>query len=118
MTINRFTLYNLRIPMKCPTRTTTDLLMTERLNIEIDYCPQCRGVWLDRGELDKIIERSARETAPAATAAPAMAAVPQPAPRPVQPQYDTQPYGYRDGHHDSHHGGYREKKSIWKELFD
>ena len=39
--------------MKCPTCTTPDLLMTERLGIEIDYCPQCRGVWLDRGELDK-----------------------------------------------------------------
>jgi Zn-finger nucleic acid-binding protein len=37
--------------------------MTERQNIEIDYCPQCRGVWLDRGELDKIIERSQREEA-------------------------------------------------------
>ena len=41
--------------MKCPTCSNTDLLMTERLGIEIDYCPQCRGVWLDRGELDKII---------------------------------------------------------------
>lgn len=44
--------------MKCPTCNNTDLLMTERLGIEIDYCPQCRGVWLDRGELDKIIDRS------------------------------------------------------------
>jgi hypothetical protein len=35
--------------------------MTERKGVEIDYCPQCRGVWLDRGELDKIIERSSRE---------------------------------------------------------
>ncbi len=103
--------------MKCPTCATTDLLMTERLNIEIDYCPQCRGVWLDRGELDKIIERSAREGAPVAAAVAAPAG-PQPAPRPMQPQYDAQPYGYREGHHDSHHSGYREKKSIWKELFD
>lgn len=44
--------------MKCPTCNNTDLLMNERLGIEIDYCPQCRGVWLDRGELDKIIDRS------------------------------------------------------------
>jgi uncharacterized protein len=44
--------------MKCPI-DNTDLLMTERQGIEIDYCPQCRGVWLDRGELDKLIERSA-----------------------------------------------------------
>ncbi len=43
--------------MNCPNDTTT-LVMTERSGIEIDYCPQCRGVWLDRGELDKLIERS------------------------------------------------------------
>lgn len=50
--------------MKCPICTETQLIMTERSGIEIDYCPQCRGVWLDRGELDKIIERSQREFAP------------------------------------------------------
>jgi len=44
--------------MKCPVCLTTDLTMTERQGVEIDYCPQCRGVWLDRGELDKIIERA------------------------------------------------------------
>lgn len=44
--------------MKCPI-CNVDLSMSERQGIEIDYCPQCRGVWLDRGELDKIIERSA-----------------------------------------------------------
>ena len=44
--------------MKCPTCATVDLVMSERQGIEIDYCPTCRGVWLDRGELDKIIERS------------------------------------------------------------
>ncbi len=43
--------------MQCPT-DKTDLVMSERSGIEIDYCPKCRGVWLDRGELDKIIERS------------------------------------------------------------
>lgn len=43
--------------MKCPNCNVT-LVMTERNGIEIDYCPDCRGVWLDRGELDKIIERS------------------------------------------------------------
>ena len=46
--------------MKCPA-CQIDLHMTERQGIEIDYCPQCRGVWLDRGELDKIIERSSAE---------------------------------------------------------
>lgn len=43
--------------MKCPVDDTT-LVMTERTGVEIDYCPQCRGVWLDRGELDRIIEKS------------------------------------------------------------
>ena len=44
--------------MKCPVDNET-LVMTDRSGVEIDYCPKCRGVWLDRGELDKIIERSA-----------------------------------------------------------
>jgi Zn-finger nucleic acid-binding protein len=48
--------------MQCPTDSTT-LVMSERNGIEIDYCPQCRGVWLDRGELDKIIERAATPVA-------------------------------------------------------
>lgn len=42
--------------MKCPICPEATLVMTERQKIEIDYCPQCRGVWLDRGELDKLIE--------------------------------------------------------------
>ena len=46
--------------MKCPS-CSVELKMSERQGIEIDYCPQCRGVWLDRGELDKIIERSNRD---------------------------------------------------------
>ena len=44
--------------MKCPVCKEPDLIMTHRQDIEIDYCPQCRGIWLDRGELDKIVERS------------------------------------------------------------
>lgn len=46
--------------MKCP-NCNVSLVMTDRSGIEIDYCPECRGVWLDRGELDKIIERSAQK---------------------------------------------------------
>jgi uncharacterized protein len=46
--------------MQCPI-CHVDLLIAERQGIEIDYCPQCRGVWLDRGELDKIIERARDE---------------------------------------------------------
>jgi len=60
--------------MQCPTDGTT-LTMSERGGIEIDYCPECRGVWLDRGELDKIIERSTTQPPPPA-AAPAAAAPP------------------------------------------
>ena len=45
--------------MKCPSCKTLELAMADRQGIEVDYCPQCRGVWLDRGELDKLIERNA-----------------------------------------------------------
>ena len=47
--------------MKCPNCTTQDLAMADRQGIEIDYCPQCRGIWLDRGELDKLIQGTTRE---------------------------------------------------------
>ena len=50
--------------MNCPT-CKVDLKMADRQGVEIDYCPQCRGVWLDRGELDKIIERAAQTGVPA-----------------------------------------------------
>ena len=49
--------------MRCPTCSDATLVMTERQGIEIDYCPQCRGVWLDRGELDKLVERSVTSAA-------------------------------------------------------
>ena len=50
--------------MNCPICTDADLVMADRQGIEIDYCPKCRGVWLDRGELDKIIERSVPQSSP------------------------------------------------------
>ena len=53
--------------MKCPI-DGSELVITDRSGVEIDYCPQCRGVWLDRGELDKIIDRSFGQHAPAAAA--------------------------------------------------
>ncbi|WP_119418345.1 zf-TFIIB domain-containing protein [Desertibaculum subflavum] len=55
--------------MLCPV-CKSGLAMSERQGIEIDYCPGCRGVWLDRGELDKIVERSVAETAPRPGATP------------------------------------------------
>lgn len=91
--------------MDCPVCKTTQLMMTERAGVEIDYCPQCRGVWLDRGELDKILERS-RETTPAARS------------EAHAPQRDE--HGYRNSHgagHGQQQKPYR-KKSIWEELFD
>ncbi len=50
--------------MRCPVCQNVDLVMSERQGVEIDYCPKCRGVWLDRGELDKLIERSSVQSAP------------------------------------------------------
>ncbi|MBK6388564.1 MAG: zf-TFIIB domain-containing protein [Rhodoferax sp.] len=50
--------------MKCPTCPDSTLVMTDRQGVEIDYCPTCRGIWLDRGELDKLLERAAAESAP------------------------------------------------------
>ena len=63
--------------MKCPHCSDVTLVMSERQGVEIDYCPQCRGVWLDRGELDKLIERSATVAA-APAPLPQAAYAPQP----------------------------------------
>jgi len=96
--------------MNCPVCTSVNLVMSERQGIEIDYCPQCRGVWLDRGELDKIIERTHTQE----TSAPAPAqvvATPQP---PQQVYVQPANYGHGNGHG---HKPYR-KKSFLEELFD
>ncbi|MDQ4087293.1 MAG: zf-TFIIB domain-containing protein [Pseudomonadota bacterium] len=94
--------------MLCPV-DRTPLTMSERQGIEIDYCPTCRGVWLDRGELDKIIERSAAPAAP-------------PPPPQAEPRHHREPYrDYDDGRHHGHHGhrGYpKRRKSFLEELFD
>ncbi|MDD5760103.1 MAG: zf-TFIIB domain-containing protein [Desulfobulbaceae bacterium] len=105
--------------MKCPICITTDLLMSDRQGVEIDYCPQCRGVWLDRGELDKIIERSSSPAAPASPQQPSAA----PEQRHREPDHSSShtKYGHgHDHHHDAKHGfgnSYK-KKSLLKELFD
>ena len=95
-------------PMACPVDGTA-LVMSERQNIEIDYCPSCRGVWLDRGELDKIIERS---VGGASQSAPAAAPAPQSAPwgGGHDPRRDQRGYG--------HHPHGKRKKSFLEELFD
>jgi len=101
--------------MKCPVCTATDLLMTDRQGVEIDYCPQCRGVWLDRGELDKIIERSAPAAAPPPPTAPE-----QRYREPEQPSFQMKHGHGHDDHHEAKHGygGSYKKKSLLKELFD
>ena len=83
--------------MPCPV-CRTELVPAERQGIEIDSCPGCRGVWLDRGELDKIVERSAQAFAP----------------RREEPTASWPPHG----HGDSHHYRQRKRKSWLEELFD
>ena len=83
--------------MLCP-NCQTALTMSERQGIEIDYCPTCRGVWLDRGELDKIIERSAAPPASAPMASP-------------PPAYGAPSHGYHKPYH-------KRRKSFLEELFD
>lgn len=104
--------------MQCPACKTSNLVMSERQGIEIDYCPQCRGVWLDRGELDKIIERSSRAPAAAQPAAQPYPPQPQPSHQPPYPQ----PYNQgHQGHYPGQHGGYYKKKKregFLSDLFD
>jgi len=91
--------------MHCPVCNSVNLVMSERQGVEIDYCPQCRGVWLDRGELDKIIERSAAQTS-----------APPPSSHAPQPNY----HGHAPAHGHGHYQGHKpyRKKSFLEELFD
>lgn len=84
--------------MKCPNCKETSLVMTDRQGIEIDYCPECRGVWLDRGELDKLIERAERPRSDTAG-------------RGREPVRQERPY--RDDEY-----RYKPRKSFLSELFD
>ena len=107
--------------MKCPNCVAVDLLMSERKGIEIDYCPSCRGVWLDRGELDKFIQQADQQVQ-----------VP-----PVPKSYGDTPTRYdvdddddrryKDRSYESreyqdtnrqHHRYGKKKESFWGELFD
>ena len=85
--------------MKCPI-DETELVMSERSNVEIDYCPKCRGVWLDRGELDKIVARVEKEL-------PNLQGG-------YKPQDRSQNY-----HSDYKKGGHQKRRKSWmSELFD
>ena len=108
--------------MQCPV-CRVPLAMSDRQGIEIDYCPQCRGVWLDRGELDKIFERGAP-----------LAAAPSPSPQAPQPSAPLHqagggqnPWDMRGYDHGGYgHGGgqgyrgkpYKKRKSWLEEIFD
>lgn len=89
--------------MKCPACENSTLAITERRGIEIDYCPQCRGVWLDRGELDKLIEKSAdvfkdRET--------------------HYGSYTNKKYDYDDNADNAKYFKQKKRKGLLGELFD
>lgn len=82
--------------------------MSERSGVEIDYCSQCRGVWLDRGELDKIIERASRE----------MNNYGYDDPRPAYPREEARRYDDDDDYRDRHHPHQRKRESFLGDLFD
>ena len=98
--------------MKCPT-CNVDLLLADKQGIEIDYCPTCRGIWLDRGELEKLVERIvAMETNNVARPANMMPNTGH------GEHYSNHAHHERREHHgyDKHHYGKRE--SVWHKLFD
>jgi Zn-finger nucleic acid-binding protein len=82
--------------MKCPV-DNSELQMTERQGVEIDYCPKCRGVWLDRGELDKVIERATP-------------------PERIKPDFNQDSSHNKHGRYDDR--GYKKRKNMLGELFD
>lgn len=87
--------------MKCPVCPETTLLMSERQGVEIDYCPNCRGVWLDRGELDKLVALSSRQELAAQRPAPASGG-----------------RDFDDSDFRKHQGGHYRKKSWLSDIFD
>ena len=96
--------------MQCPNDQAT-LLMTERQGIEIDYCPTCRGVWLDKGELDKLIANSETAGVPAQT-------FQSPAPQQQQqPRYQEEPQRYQQQQPSYPSNGHNYKKKHKKESF-
>ncbi|HYW56561.1 MAG TPA: zf-TFIIB domain-containing protein [Polaromonas sp.] len=90
--------------MKCPTCPDSVLLMTERQGVEIDHCAQCRGVWLDRGELDKLIALSSATT---------------PATAPARPMATAAREDFADSDHRPSSGYYPRRKKSWlSDIFD
>jgi Zn-finger nucleic acid-binding protein len=102
------------ISVDCPVCKSVKLVMTDRQGIEIDYCPSCRGIWLDRGELDKLIERAVQQER-GSLAAPAYV------------QEPSRGHGDSRSFKDSGHGHHKEyghgpqdqrRRSFWRDLFD
>jgi uncharacterized protein len=91
--------------MNCPSCKSSPLSISERKGIEIDFCPTCRGIWLERGELDKIIERTNEELTHGARAEEKR-----------QPQEDRNYHQQRSVY--SEKPFYKKKKSFLEELFD
>ena len=95
--------------MKCPVCREPDLVMADRQGIEIDYCPKCRGVWLDRGELDKLIERSAAHASTERFGSE----------RGEERESYRYPTEHRHGHDDYYEGKHpRKRRGLLGELFD
>ena len=91
--------------MKCPNCSET-LLITDKQGVEIDYCPNCRGIWLDRGELEKIMDRSATHYS-----------------NKKNYEEDYKRYGYQEYNHEHgqehhKHHPHKKKKSFLDEFFD
>lgn len=84
--------------MKCP-RCNATLVMTERNGVEIDYCPECRGIWLDRGELDKIMDRTSDHYS-------------------KRENYDNDYRKYQYGDYNKPGHPYKKKKSFLSDFFD
>lgn len=103
--------------MRCPL-DGENLVMSDRHGVEIDYCPKCRGVWLDRGELDKIIERATQAEAPVALREPGRAAqVYAEDMRPREPRRD-EPPRRRDHDDDYDRKPRKRRESFLSDLFD
>ncbi|MCV2894584.1 zf-TFIIB domain-containing protein [Lentibacter sp. XHP0401] len=97
--------------MKCPVDGEL-LVITERSGVEIDYCPRCRGVWLDRGELDKLIEVAGRTPV---TPAPTPAPEPHVYQEPYRETRREEPREYSHGRRRKKRGGFAD---ILEDLFD
>ncbi len=109
--------------MRCPVDNET-LVMADRSGVEIDYCPKCRGVWLDRGELDKIIDRSLGGAAAAPAPTPQQA-IQQHAPAPVYQPEPRAPQGHREDDRrrfkdddDDYRYKKKRKESFLGDIFD